>query len=234
MGRDDRRPTDAVRSERGAHAVSEEDLSGQDLSGQDLSGHESRTIPKPPDERLVYRAESDRVVGAARRRFDVLATLGGALAALGTLLLLSSLVGAVVGSIGYLTGVDGQDLSVGGLVAVLLVACLVGGWVAGRMARHREALHGLVAVLWLILLAAVLAALAAVAGDDLDVVDQVGLPNWFSEDALTAAAIGTGLLALALMLLGGWLGGRLAGRHRADSSVELVETRHHVSERAGG
>lgn len=199
--------------------------------------HERTTIPKPADERVVYRADADKVVGAQRSAFDLPATIGGALAALGTLLLLTSLLGAAVGSIGYLTGVDGTDLSIGGLVAGLLAltaACLVGGWVAGRIARHRGALHGLVAVLWLVVVAAALAALAALAGDEFNVIDRVGLPNWFSQDAMTGAAIGTGLLALALMLLGGWLGGRLADRHRADAAVEVVQTRHRVSERSGG
>jgi len=199
-----------------------------------VTGH---TIPKPPDERLAYRAESERVVGAARPRFDLPATVGGALAALGTLLLLSSVVAAATGTIGYLSGVDGEDLSVGGLIGgllVLLVACLVGGWVAGRIARHRGWLHGLVAIGWLVVLAAVLAALAAVASDEFDLTDRIGLPDWFSSDALTGAAIATGLLALALMLLGGWLGGRLADRHHHDAGVEVVETRHHVSEHAGG
>jgi putative membrane protein (TIGR04086 family) len=74
----------------------------------------------------------------------------------GTLLLLSSLVSAAVGAVGYQTGVEGRDLSVAGLVGGLLslfLACLVGGWVAGRMARRKGGLHGLIAALWLVLLA---------------------------------------------------------------------------------
>ena len=196
------------------------------------------TIPRPNDEEHVVRVDdTDEVVGAGRSKFDVLATIAGALAALGTFLLLSSLVSAVVGTIGYQTGVDGSDLSIGGLIAglvVLFLACLVGGWVAGRVAGHHGARHGLVSPLWLLALAGLLALLAALFGDDLDVTDQVGLPNWFSQDALTTAAIVTGLLALALMLLGGWLGGKLAERHRAHRSVSVVETRRAVSERPGG
>jgi len=186
----------------------------------------------------VYRAEpGDSVVGAKRRTFDLPATIAGALAALGTLVLLSSLLGAVAGTIGYQTGIDGQELSIGGLIGglvVLFLACLVGGWVAGRMARHKGGLHGLVAVLWLVALAAVLAALAALAGDKYDITERVGLPSWFSSDAFGAAAIGTGLLALALALLGGWLGGRLGERHERDSGVALVQTRHAVREHPGG
>jgi hypothetical protein len=196
------------------------------------------TIPRPADEQVVFSADADReVVGARRRGFDLPATIGGALAALGTLLLLSSLLGAAVGAIGFQTGVGEQDLSVGGLVAGLLslfLACLVGGWVAGRMARRKGGLHGLVAAGWLVLLAALLAALAAVAGDRYDVTERVGLPRWFDADAVAPVAIGTGLLALALMLLGGWLGGRIGGRHHAASTVDVVETRRRVSEHPGG
>lgn len=197
------------------------------------------TIPPPADEQVVYRADADRaaVVGAQRPGFDILATIAGALAALGTFVLLSAIVGAIVGSIGYQRGVDGDDLGIGGLIAglvVLFIACLVGGWVAGRLARRRGGLHGLVAALWLVVLAAVIAALAAVFGDDLDVRDQVGLPDWFNSDALGTTAIITGIIALALMLLGGWLGGRLGEKHQQTDRVELVGHRAGVRRHEGG
>lgn len=190
------------------------------------------------DEEVVYRVD-DRAAARGthhHRRFEVLATIGGALAALGTLLLLSSLVGTA-GTIGFQRGVDDQDLSIGGLIAglvVLFLACLVGGWVAGRIAHRNGGLHGLVAIVWLVLLAGALAALAAIFGDDLDVTDQVGLPSWFSGDALTTTAIITGVVALLLALLGGWLGGKLGDRHRHQETVEVVETRRSVREHPGG
>lgn len=197
------------------------------------------TIPKPADEELVYRVDDKtEVVGAERRSFDLPATIGGALAALGTLLVLTSLLSALGGTIGFDSGLDDSELAIGsviGALVALLLSCLVGGWVAGRIARHHEPKHGLVAPLWLLLLAAVLAGLAAVVGDEFNVTEKVGLPNWFSRDALTTGAIVTGLLALALMLLGGWLGGKLAERqHRKDSSVAVVQAKHAVRERPGG
>ena len=196
------------------------------------------TIPRPADEELVYRVdEKTEVVGAERRKFDILATIGGALAALGTFLVLSSLLGAAGGTIGFETGVDDSDLALGSLIGALValfLACLVGGWVAGRIARHHEAKHGLVSPLWLLLLAAVLAGLAALAGDKLDVSQRIGLPNWFSRDALETGAIISGLAALALMLLGGWLGGKLAARHHHHTPVAVVETKRAVRERPGG
>ncbi len=203
------------------------------------SARERVTIPRPDEEQVVYRVD-DRDAGTALhhdKKFDLPATLGGALAALGTLLLLSSIVAAIVGSIGYQSDVKDKDLSIGGLVAglvVLFLACLVGGWVAGRIARRRGALHGLVAILWLVLLAGALAALAAIFGDDFDITGDIGLPTWFSEDAFTTGAIISGLVALALALLGGWLGGKLGGRRHEHESVALVETRHAVREHPGG
>lgn len=210
----------------------------RDVGSHQSTGDQRTTIPRPADEEVVYRAEpGNEVMGAHRSGFDLPATIGGALAALGTLLLLSSLLSAAVGTIGFQTGVDDQELSIGGLIGglvVLFLACLVGGWVAGRIARRRGGLHGLVSAAWLVLLAALLAGLAALAGDKFNVSERVGLPNWFSPDSLAPVAIGTGLLALALMLLGGWLGGRWGGRNHADSAVQLVETHRGVSERPGG
>lgn len=208
-----------------------------DPDQQDGGGSASPTVAGTSNE-VVYRLDDqDPGVALERGGLDVPATLGGALAALGAFLLLSSLVGAVVGTIGYQSGVEDSDLSIGGLIAglvVLFVACLIGGWVAGRLARHRGGLHGLLAVLWVVVLAAVLAALAALVGDTFDVTDQIDLPSWFSGDALAVSAIVTGVVALLLMLLGGWLGGRLGERRARHESVSLVETRRAVREHPGG
>jgi hypothetical protein len=212
------------------------DQNGRPGQRAGASPSEDLTIPPPGDEHVVYRAEDRDVVGARRKHLDIPATLGGALAALGALALLSGLIGAIVGAIGYQTGVDDQDLSTGGLIgglAALFLACLLGGWVAGRLARHHGGLHGLIAVLWLVVLAAVLAVLAAVVGDRLDARQRVGLPDWFSSGWGTAAVI-SGLAALLLMLLGGWLGGLWGEKHRQSGAVEVVERRRAVRRRSGG
>lgn len=190
---------------------------------------------------VVIRAAPGTEAPTGQRRLDIPATVAGALASLGTLLLLASLAGTI-GAIGYQRGMEDDDLSVGGWIAglvILLLACLVGGWVAGRMARQRGPLHGLLSVAWLVLLAALLALLAAIGGDEYDVTDRVGLPAWFDSDAFTATAIGTGLLALLAALLGGWLGGWLGGRDadrgsKSPTPVEVVETRRGTRHRPGG
>ena len=205
------------------------------IEGED---HSRTTIPRPADQEMVYRVdEKTEVVGAGRKKFDLLATIAGALAALGTFLVLTSLLGALGSTIGFDQGVDEDELAISSLVGALValfLACLVGGWVAGRIARHHEARHGLVSPLWLLLLVALLAGLGALVGDEFNVTEQVRLPNWFSRDTLETGALISALAALATMLLGGWLGGKLAGRHHDTDSVNVVETKRAVRERPGG
>ena len=176
----------------------------------------------------VSDVSGDVGVEEARSRFggvDIPATLAGALAALGTAVLLAGIL-AGAGTVGYQMGVDdaAEKLTAGGLIGgllTLLVAFLVGGWVAGRVARYDGGRNGLLTALWFVLFAAAAAALGAWAGDKYNVFRNVNLPQWFDSDALTGAAIGTGLLALAVMLGAGWAGGRLGERYhrRADSLV---------------
>ncbi|MDQ3895803.1 MAG: hypothetical protein M3326_00905 [Actinomycetota bacterium] len=181
-----------------------------------------------PEGVRVTDVTGDVGLDAARSRFggiDVPATLAGALAALGTSVLLAGIL-AAAGTFGYQLGLADatEKLTAGGLIgglATLLIAFLVGGWVAGRVARYDGGPNGLLTAVWFVLLAAGTAALGAWAGDKYDVFRNVHLPQWFDGDALTGAALASGLLALAVMLGAGWAGGRLGERYhrRADSVV---------------
>ena len=181
-----------------------------------------------PEGVRVTNVTGDVGMEEARSRFggiDIPATLAGALAALGTAVLLAGIL-AGAGTFGYQMGVDdaAEKLTVGGLIGgliTLLVAFLVGGWVAGRVARYDGGRNGLLTALWFLLLAAGAAALGAWAGEEYNVFRNVNLPQWFDADALTGTAIATGLLALAVMFGAGWIGGRLGERYhrRADSLV---------------
>ncbi len=181
-----------------------------------------------PGDVRVTDVTGDVGVEEARHRFggvDVPATLAGALAALGTAVILAGVL-AGAGTVGYQMGVDdaAEKLTAGGLIGglvTLLMAFLVGGWVAGRVARYDGGRNGLLTAPWFVLFAAGAAALGAWAGDKYNVFRNVNLPQWFDGDALTGAAIVTGLLALAVMLGAGWVGGRLGERYhrRADSLV---------------
>ena len=168
-------------------------------------------------------------ISAARERFggiDIPATLVGMLTALATLVLLAGLIGAAIGAIGYQTGLDDniEDLSIasliGGLVALFL-AYVIGGWAAGRIARYDGARNGLMTAVWTIVLAAILSALAAAFGAEYDVLRNVNLPQWFSTDALTIGGIISALVAIATMLVGGFLGGTWGAHYhrRADATI---------------
>lgn len=196
-----------------------------------------------PGDTVAVRGATDGVRREADHgSIDVPATLAGLLATIGALVLLAGVVGAVLGGIGFQTGVDDQDLSVGGLVAglvVLALACLLGGWVAARASGGRRGgLHGLLVVLWLVVLVALLSGLAALAGEEYDLVDRLGLPQWFTSAATSLPALLTGLGALVLAFAAGWLGGRWgersARRRAAAAPVEVVETHRHVDVHDGG
>jgi hypothetical protein len=205
---------------------------------------ERRDIPSRdpyPSGVHVTANAGDVGVDEVRSRFggvDVPATVAGALAALGTAALLAGIL-AGAGTYGYQLGRDNvtEELTVGGLaggLVTLFIAFLVGGWVAGRVARYDGGRNGVLTVLWFVLLAAAAAAIAAVAGKEYDAFRNVNLPQWFDRDALTGAAIATGLLALAVMLLAGWIGGRLGERYHRRADSLLVRTRPGGVGRPGG
>ena len=183
-------------------------------------------------ERTVVADRPAHPIAAARDRFggiDVPASLVGMLTALAMVVLLGGLVGAAVGAIGYQTGLSGSDVEdistaslIGGLV-VLFVSYLVGGWAAGRIARYDGARNGLMTGIWTLVLAAILSALGVWLGAEYDVLANVELPQWFNEDAVTTAAVVSGAVAIATMLIGGLLGGLWGTRYHRLADQTLLE-----------
>ena len=178
-------------------------------------------------------ARRDPGVSQARARFggiDLPATLVGTLAALALTVLLAGLVGAAIGTVGYQTGLEEEveELSVASLVGgvvVLFLSFLVGGWAAGRMARYDGVRNGVLTAVWAIVLAALASALAAIFGDEYDVLRRVDMPQWFSTDALTVGAIVSGAVAILAMLVGGGLGGAWGARYHRRADATIVSTR---------
>ncbi|HKF14794.1 MAG TPA: hypothetical protein VKB13_06150 [Gaiellaceae bacterium] len=207
------------------------------------SEEQTRVDEKVDDARPVdvqtteTRTTTDPYAGivAARERFggiDIPASLVGMLTALSTTLILAGLVGAAFGVVGYQTGLesDAEDLSLASMiggVAVLFVAYVVGGWAAGRIARYDGARNGFAAGVWTLILAAILAGLGAWIGSEYDVFRNVDLPQWWSTDALTTAAIISGIAAIAAMFVGGVIGGLWGERYhrRADRTIVATPTR---------
>jgi hypothetical protein len=184
-----------------------------------------------------YGSDPYAGIHAARERFggiDIPASIVGMLTALSTIIILAGLVGAAFGAVGYQTGLEenAEDLSIASLiggVAILFVAYLIGGWAAGRIARYDGARNGFATGIWTLILAGILAALGAWAGAEYDVFQNVELPQWFDSDALTTAAIISGIAAIAAMFAGGILGGLWGERYhrRADTTIADARTAHY-------
>jgi hypothetical protein len=161
---------------------------------------------------------------------DIPASLTGMLVAVGLLLILAGIAGAIFGATGFQLDLETatEEVSVGGLIVglvVLFIAFLLGGWAAGRMARYDGRLNGLLTGVWFLVLGAILGVLGVVIEEQYDVLGQVRLPQYFSGDVVTTAAMVSGAIALVVILLGGWLGGRWGERfHRRADAALLRDT----------
>ncbi len=189
------------------------------------------------DRRAAYARPGETGVERAHDRFggfDVPAQLTGMLVAIALVLLLGGIAGAVIGSIAYQTGLQGNlnDISVGALASglvVLLVSFLIGGWAAGRIARYDGGRNGLMTAVWFLLLTAILAGLGIWFGSEYNVVGRVDLPNWFaawfSDRDVTVAAALSGIGAVIAALVGGFLGGLWGERYHRRADATIADTR---------
>jgi hypothetical protein len=183
--------------------------------------------------------ETDTVT--ARERFggaDLVASLLGMLAGLGTLVFLAALFAAGAANVELQTNLLNQEGTldeieiVGAIaaVAVAFVSFLVGGIAAGRIARFDGGMNGLGAGLWFLLLVAVFGALGAWVGEEYNAFAVADLPNWVSQidvdDVTSAAFIMTAVFA-AVILLGGWLGGRIGVSHNRKVDAAILEDAVH-------
>jgi len=170
-----------------------------------------------PTSKEVVRAQKERFGGM---KFG--ACFFGWLTATGTALLLTALLAAAGAALGLANGVTGEVAAqnaetvglAGGiaLLAVLFVAYLAGGYVAGRMARFSGAKQGVGVWLWAVVLAVVVAILTAIAGARSNVLANLnGVPSIpINEATLTTGGILTAIGIVLVSLLGAVLGG-LAG-----------------------
>ncbi len=156
------------------------------------------------------------VVDDPRRRFggvDPVAVLAGSTASLGTLLLLSSLAGAL-GRIGYAQSTGDAELSstaLGAGLVVLGLSLLFGGYTAGRAARYEGKRNGLLSGVLFVLLSAVVAAIASTS----ERVADLDLPRFVDTDILSVAALASAVTALIVALGAATVGGRFgAAYHR--------------------
>jgi len=191
----------------------------------DLDGpHDgSKVANDSSSRRSVFKREKDEFGGV-----KVGLAFFGWLTATGTAVMLTALVAAAGTAVGVATNTDAstattqaaQDpktVSIVGAVAllvVLFVAYYCGGYVAGRMARFHGVRQGLAVWLWAVAIAALVAVLAALAGNQYDVLSKL---NSFPRIPVSQGNLTTGgLIALVVVAagsLGGALVGGLAGMH---------------------
>ena len=176
-----------------------------------------QTTVEPTTERRPVRGAEG--IDWARGRFgglDTGATLAGAFAALGITVLLGGIF-AGAGRVVYVNGLRDAPTAASGSViaglAVIVVAFLVGGWVAGRMARYDGGRNGMVTAVWFILFAAATSALGALLGESYNVFAGQHLPQWFTSSARTPAAVVSAAIALLLMVGAGYVGGLVGDRY---------------------
>ncbi|WP_200936261.1 hypothetical protein [Marmoricola sp. Leaf446] len=175
----------------------------------------------------------------AREKFGG-ANLGAAffgwMVAVGMTVLLTGILAAIATAVGYsgtFTQTDAENnaetIGLGAAIAllvVLLIAYYSGGYVAGRMSRFDGGRQGL--LVWVIALVVTVAAaaLAAVAGDQYNVLDRVDVPRIGLPSAgdVTTAGIVVGIAVLLGTLLAAMAGGKVGQRYhrRVDRAAERV------------
>ena len=185
----------------------------------DLDGpHDgTKVVHDSSSRRSVFTREKDEFGGV-----KVGLAFFGWLTATGTAVMLTALVAAAGTAVGVATNTDAssatteaaQDprtVSIVGAVAllvVLFVAYYCGGYVAGRMARFHGVRQGLAVWLWAVAIAALVAVLAALAGNQYDVLSKL---NSFPRIPVSQGNLTTGGLIALVVVAAGSLGGALAG-----------------------
>lgn len=155
----------------------------------------------------------------ARGGFSIPAIVTGTVVAFGAFVVLAAIVGGILAATGVaengISASEAADAGIGagiGLVIAQFLAYFWGGYTAGRMARGSGVLNGILVPITAIILVAILGAIVTAIGDSTGVnasdVQQLPLPLGTLSDIGTVV----GIALLAVMLLGGALGGAVGQR----------------------
>jgi uncharacterized membrane protein len=167
--------------------------------------------------RSVFEMEKDEYGGV-----KVGLAFFGWLTATGTAVLLTAFVAAAGTAVGVATNTnassartqatqDPRTVGIFGaivLLLVLFVSYYCGGYVAARMARFHGLRQGLAVWLWAVAIAALVAVLAALAGNKYDVLSKL---NSFPRIPVSQGNLTTGGLIALVVVAVGSLGGALVG-----------------------
>lgn len=207
---------------------------GRDGAGN--AGPAERTSDE--DNREIRAVEPGRVLARQKERFGGMkagSAFFGWLTATGTTVILLGLVAAIAGAVGSSLNLtpqtatdNAQQIGLGGaivLIVIIALAYFCGGYVAGRMARFHGARQGVGVWLWALIITVVVAVVGLIAGDQLNVLSQIGtLPSLpINGGTMTMAGI-ISLIAVAVVALAGAVLGGLTGMryHRRIDRADLT------------
>jgi hypothetical protein len=198
-----------------------------DTDTQQFTNAEDRA----PTHRADIKTSTAAEVDPAYRGFKRGAAFFGWLIAIGLIVLLTGIIGAIAAAADYALTIDWtaaqQDAGTVGLVsgAVLVVMMAIayysGGYVAGRLARFDGARQGL--GVWAIglIVTLVVAGVGALAGSQYNVLDRVDVPTVpLSHETLTTGGLMLAAAVVVVTLLAAVIGGKAGQRyhHRIDTS----------------
>ncbi|MEI8411739.1 MULTISPECIES: hypothetical protein [unclassified Kribbella] len=189
-----------------------------------FSDDEPGTTTQQPQHRARIRTSAADEVHPAYRGFKGGAAFFGWLVAIGLIVLLSGIVGAVAAAVDYAVTIDwnaaqseaGTIGIVSGAVLLLILAIAYynGGYVAGRLARFDGGRQGLGVWLLGVLVTVAVAAIAALAGSQYDVLDRVDLPTVpFTDETLTTGGMIAIGAAVVVTFLASVIGGKAGQRY---------------------
>jgi amino acid transporter len=215
--------------------------SDQPEAGRDGFGHPRPAGRTSDDSNRGTRTEDPGTVLARQKeRFGGMkagSAFFGWLTATGTTVILLGLVAAIASAVGSSMNLtprtatdNAQQIGLGGAIVLIVVIGLAyfsGGYVAGRMARFHGARQGVGVWLWALIITVVVAVVGLIAGNQFNVMSQIGaLPRIpINRGTMTLAGI-ISLIAVAVVALAGAVLGGLTGMryHRRIDRADLTPT----------
>ena len=204
------------------------DTDGDTATQRPVATDTATTTQHPVDSAYVIKRQKAQFGG-----MKIGACFFGWLTAAGTAVILTAGIAAVLGVLGMELDPATLNPSTAGIasaiagLAIIFVAYLAGGYVAGRMARFNGMKQGIGVWLWAIVIAIVAVILGVVAGQQSGLGSQaIGLPQIsFDPTAMTTGGILTVLAVLAVSLAGAMLGGLAGMRYhrRIDHRTDLAQ-----------
>jgi hypothetical protein len=178
----------------------------------------------------AHRLHKETARDAGFGSLSAISVLAGVVTAYGAFAVVAAIAGAVASSLDVGTEFRTDDWTSSGAVAsaitaaVLFVAYLFGGYVAGRMARRASTLHGLAVFVTSLVLGAIAGGVVAGLADNADLeqnLRSIGVPT--TGDQVTGVAVAGVLVSLAAVLIGSLVGSSLGERWHTKLARRAVD-----------